>query len=78
MSQPVQLLKLSNDNLQKQIEEMVQKAVNDLMTTSQPADITQLTTKVDTLTQKLDRLINYLENWVSVGNLTMRDIKQHL
>ena len=78
MSQPVQLLKLSNDNLQKQIEEMVQKAVEDCITTSQPADITQLTTKVDALTQKLDRLINYLENWVSVGNLTMRDIKQHL
>lgn len=78
MSQPVQLLKLSNDNLRKQIEDMVQKALNDLMTTSQPADITQLTTKVDALTQKLDRLINYLENWVSVGNLTMRDIKQHL
>ena len=78
MSQPVQLLKLSNDNLRKQIEDMVQKALNDLMTTSQPADITQLTTKVDALTQKLERLINYLENWVSVGNLTMCDIKQHL
>ena len=78
MSQPVQLLKLSNDNLRKQIEDMVKKAVEDCTTTSQPADITQLTTKVDTLTQKLDRLINYLENWVSVGNLTMSDIKQHL
>ena len=78
MSQPVQLLKLSNDNLRKQIEDMVKKAVEDCMTTSQPADITQLTTKVDALTQKLDRLINYLENWVSLGNLTMRDIKQHL
>ena len=78
MSQPVQLLKLSNDNLQKQIEDIVKKAVEDCITTSQPGDISQLTTQVDTLTQKLDRLINYLEKWVNVGNLTMSDIKQHV
>ena len=78
MSQPVQLLKLSNDNLRKQIEDMVKKAVEDCITTSQPADISQLTTQVDTLTRKLDRLINYLEKWVNVGNLTMNDIKQHV
>ena len=78
MSQPVQLLKLSNDNLRKQIEDMVKKAVEDCITTSQPADISQLTTQVDTLTRKLDRLINYLEKWVNVGNLTMSDIKQHV
>ena len=78
MSEPVQLLQLSNDNFQKQISELLEKAMNDILTNISTTDTSQLAAKVDALNQKLDCLINFLEKWANVGNLTMRDIKEYV
>ena len=78
MSEPVQLLQLSNDNFQKQISELLEKAMNDILTNISTTDTSQLAAKVDALNQKLDRLINYLEKWANIGNITMRDIKEYV
>lgn len=83
MSEPLQLLRLTNTTLQKQIADLVEKsianAIAEMQTSStSTTDITELTTRLTTLEQKIDRLLNYLENWASIGNLTMRDIKRYV
>ena len=35
-------------------------------------------TDIETVDKRIDAIINYLEQWVEVGNLSMRDIRDYI
>ena len=80
MSAPVQISKARTDNIQRQITTVVEEKIRTIVETADTneANDTELKIRVDELEQKVNDLITYLKNWISVGNIRMDDIEEHL
>ena len=75
LQQRITLLEGGNTPFQVELTNQI-KELKQLMISG--ATITASSAEVQALNKKFDTLLDYLENWIGVGNVNMNDIKEEV